>query len=109
MENNDRLLPLGTIVYLREGSAKMVIIGRGNLIGEEGDKPMLFDYTGVPYPVGFVGTEQIFYFNAEHVDEVFFEGFTDKDDERASKMIAEWKVSNVGNYEIGKVDSVLEG
>lgn len=54
------------------------------------------------------GNEQLFYFNAENVDEMFFEGFTDKDDERVSKMITEWKKSNPSEFEIGKVEKALE-
>jgi len=39
---------------------------------------------------------------------MFFEGFTDKDDERVSKMITEWKKSNPSEFEIGKVEKALE-
>ena len=108
MQNNEKYLSLGTVVYLKEGTAKMVIIGRGNLIGEEGEKPMLFDYTAAPYPVGFLGTEQLYYFNNEHVDQVVFNGFTDTDDERAIKMINDWKSANTSEFEIGKIEKPLE-
>lgn len=40
------MLPIGTIVYLKEGSSKLMILNRGPIIGKEG-KQYMFDYSGV--------------------------------------------------------------
>lgn len=39
------LLPLGSIVYLADGNQKVVIIGRGMIVNQEG-ADVVFDYTG---------------------------------------------------------------
>ena len=108
MQENNKMLPLGSIVHLKEGTAKMLIMGRASLLANEGEKPMLFDYASVMYPIGFNGKEQIYYFNEEHIDQVLFTGFNDSDDERAQKVLADWKAENAGEYEIIKIDKPVE-
>lgn len=62
MINSTKELPLGSIVYLKEGTVKMLIIGRSNLISEQENKtPILFDYSAVMYPLGFIGEEKVFF------------------------------------------------
>ena len=107
MENN-KLLPLGSIVFLKDGVIKMLIIGRRNLIAKEGEKkPILFDYAASPYPIGFAGNEQLYHFNHENIDKVIFSGFTDVDDERAIEMMEEWKVANANEFVISKIEVSL--
>lgn len=76
---NKKLLPLGSIVYLKDGNKKLMIAARG-LITKNGDGFVFFDYGGVPYPEGIVDT-QVAYFQHESVTKVVFEGFSDDDDE----------------------------
>ena len=45
------LLPLGSIVYLADGNQKVVIIGRGMIVNQEGTD-VVFDYTGYVFPDG---------------------------------------------------------
>ena len=71
------MLPIGSIVYLKEGSRKLMVLNRGALLEQSGEK-LLFDYSGCIYPVG-LDAEQILYFNEENIDKVIYEGF--KDDE----------------------------
>ena len=52
---------IGSIVYLKEGSQKLMIINRGPIVEIEGQK-YLFDYSACKYPVGVV-EDQIYYFN----------------------------------------------
>ena len=51
---NKELLPLGSIIYLQEGTQKLMIIGRGVIFDDEetGEKAFA-DYMGVLYPMGF--------------------------------------------------------
>ena len=52
---------IGSILYLKEGSQKLMIINRGPIVEIEGQK-YLFDYSACKYPVGVV-EDQIYYFN----------------------------------------------
>jgi len=63
----EKLLPLGTLVYLAEGNVKLMIVGRGVSVdnGEEGN--IFKDYVGVVYPTG-LNPEDALFFN--HSDEI---------------------------------------
>lgn len=79
MINNEKnLLPIGSIVVLKEGYKKLMVIGRMQLQGKE---ERLWDYLGVLYPEGYLGEGYTFLFNNEDIEEVVFEGYTDLEDE----------------------------
>lgn len=74
------LLPIGSIVRLKEGEKRLMIGGikqfavDGN--GEE------YDYFGVLYPEGHIGDEFQYLFNHEDIEEIIFRGY--EDEERAA-------------------------
>ena len=78
INNEEVLLPIGSIVVLNEGYKKLMIIGRMQLQGKE---EKLWDYLGVLYPEGYLGEGYTFLFNNEDIKEVVFEGYTDLEDE----------------------------
>lgn len=98
-------LPLGSVVVLKGGAQKAVIIARGlvaNLTGE----PLFFDYGGVLYPQGLVG-ENILYFNSEDIRKTLHEGYRDDDDDLVVTSIHEWM--EVSPFERGNTRKVQEG
>lgn len=78
---------IGSIIYLKEGSQKLMIINRGPIVEIEGQKYM-FDYSACKYPVGIV-EEQIYYFNEENIDKVIFEGYSDQEEVRFQELFKE--------------------
>ena len=51
---SEKLYPLGTVVYLKEGTEKLMIIGRGVVYqDQETNSEMFVDYMGCLYPSGF--------------------------------------------------------
>lgn len=74
-----KYLSLGSIVYLNEGTKKVLIIARGLLVNNDSEV-VFFDYGGVPYPEGLQG-DQMAYFQHESIKKVIFEGYSDPDDE----------------------------
>ena len=78
---------IGSIIYLKEGSQKLMIINRGPIVEIEGQKYM-FDYSACNYPVGVV-EDQIYYFNEENIDKVVFEGYSDQDETRFQELFKE--------------------
>lgn len=77
MNIND-LLPIGSVVLLKEGQKKLMIFGIKQ--SDEKDETNEFDYAGVMYPEGNMGLEYQFVFNHEDIAETVFRGF--EDDER---------------------------
>lgn len=88
------MLALGTIVYLKEGRQKIMIINRGPIV-EKADIQFLFDYAGCIYPIG-MNPEQVLYFNEENIDRILFEGYKDEDEQRFSELYEE-SVSKMGD------------
>ena len=72
MDKSKELLPLGSVVYLEEGTQKLIIIGRG-VIFEDFDlsEQVFADYMGTLYPSGFQKNSNIF-FQHENIDRVVF-------------------------------------
>ena len=77
------ILPIGTIVYLKEGSQKLMILNRGVTI----------DYSAAFYPIG-LNPEQLFYFNREDVDKVVYPGYSDEEEERFAEIYQRWLDEN---------------
>ena len=99
MEEN-KLLPLGSIVILEEGNQKLSIIGRGQLFDDDGTVGY-FEYSSVLYPQGLLDVEEIYFFNHEDIEEVLFEGYRDEDEDEFLEVYAE-EVAK-GNYQKLKV------
>ena len=76
----EKLIPLGSILNLNNGTHKIMIIGRGVQAEIDGEMRR-FDYSGCIYPLGMLSAEMV-YFNAENIAEVIFEGYTDDDEEK---------------------------
>lgn len=97
-------LPLGSIVYLKEGNKKVMIIARG-LVAKNVDGHIFFDYGGVPYPEGLVD-DQMAYFQHESITKVVFEGFKDLDDEATVEKINTY-IENHSDIPKGDVKQLL--
>ncbi len=80
MNNNVRdLLPIGSVVLLKEGTKKAMIYGIKQ-VDKATDTE--FDYLGVVYPEGNLGDGSQFFFNHDAIDQVFYRGY--EDEERAA-------------------------
>ena len=64
------LLPLGSVVRLKEGEKYLMIIGLLQ-VNEDGGE---FDYISCAFPEGYVDQETFFLFNHEDIEEVEFIG-----------------------------------
>lgn len=69
------LLPIGTIVRLKDAEKRMMIFGIKQTNTEEGEKE--YDYIGVMYPEGYLGGEYQFLFNHEDIETIYYRGFED--------------------------------
>lgn len=77
MKNIKELLPVGSVVILKEGTKQLMVIG----VMQEDTDGKQYDYLGVFYPEGFIGQEALFLFQEEEVKEVFFEGYKSPEQE----------------------------
>lgn len=82
-------LPLGSIVILKGGVKKLMIIARGLAVKIDGEEKF-FDYGGVPYPEGLSG-DRAAYFNHDGIVKIVFEGYKDDDDQMMINAINEFR------------------
>ncbi|EBI2393831.1 DUF4176 domain-containing protein [Listeria monocytogenes] len=88
------ILPIGSVVYLKESLKKVMITIR--LITIQGDEEKEFyDYGGVVYPEG-TKDDNILAFNAEDITDVKFRGFVDDDEVVLVKRMREWQKEEFG-------------
>lgn len=78
MNNVKELLPIGSVIVLKEGTKKLMIFG---LKQRDADTDVEYDYIGVIYPEGNIGTGGQFFFNHRDIEEVFFTGYKDEEHE----------------------------
>lgn len=65
------LLPIGSVVLLKEAEKSLVIIGTMQVDDENNQ----YDYISCIYPEGYIDAETFFLFNHEDIDDVKFVGF----------------------------------
>lgn len=100
---SEKLLPLGSIVYLQEGIQKVIIVGRGPVI-ETKNGQRLFDYAASLYPLG-INKDHLYFFNKEDIQTVVFEGYSSEEEEQYNKVYADWLATNPAPK--GKYDDVM--
>lgn len=84
MNIND-LLPVGSVVLLKEGEKRLMITGILQIDDEgKGDS---YDYLGVLYPEGYIGEEAQYLFNHVDIEKISFRGYEDAErDEFLNKL-----------------------
>ena len=78
----ERFLPIGTVVRLKGGTKRVMIIGFCAMAKEKEGK--IFDYTGCIYPEGLLSSDQTAMFDHSQIEQVYFKGFVD-DEEKEFK------------------------
>ena len=88
MKNNVKeLLPIGSVVILKEASKKAMIYGVKQVDKSSGIE---YDYIGVVYPEGNMGDGTQFFFNHDVIKEVFFRGYEDEERKNFIKKLSEF-------------------
>ncbi|HEL0661415.1 DUF4176 domain-containing protein [Streptococcus equi subsp. zooepidemicus] len=76
----ERILPLGSVVTLKNGDGtELLIITRASIVIDN-NKEIYYDYGAVLIPQGMATPENIFFFNRETVQEVIFRGYENDDE-----------------------------
>lgn len=71
----EELLPIGSIIWLKDAQRALMIFGvkQSNMETDEE-----YDYIGVLYPEGNMGTESQFLFQHKDIEKVVFRGYEDE-------------------------------
>lgn len=79
------LLPVGSVVLLKGGVKKTLIIGILQI--NENISEDVYDYIGVPYPEGYLGMDNTYLFQHEDINDVIFRGYDNPEREDFMKLM----------------------
>lgn len=68
------LLPIGTVVLLKDGEKRLMING---IMQTDSSTGKNYDYMGILYPEGHIGEGFQYLFDHDDINEVVFRGFED--------------------------------
>lgn len=71
------LLPIGSVVLLKGGNKRVMICGRVQNRAGTND---IYDYSACFFPEGIVNPNNMFFFNRDAIETVFFIGLQDKEE-----------------------------
>lgn len=98
-EIGERYLPIGTVVLLKNAEKRIMITGFASMSPETGDK--IFDYSGCPYPEGFLNYNEVCVFNHNQISKVVFKGFVDEEEIDFKKDLVE----HISKIEFGQTEN----
>jgi len=82
VKDTSKLLPIGSVVLLNDGTKKVMITGFYSVPADDGNK--VYDYCGCLFPEGVISSEQNLLFDHNQIMKVCYMGYT-SDEEREFK------------------------
>ncbi len=86
MTNIKDILPIGSIVKLKNTGIKVMIAG---VFPKDNETGNVYDYFGVSYPFGYVSDKTNIVFQEPAIDEVIFRGYEDKSRKELVQFISQ--------------------
>ena len=86
-EIGEKYLPIGTVVLLKNATKRVMITGFASMSPETGKR--IFDYSGCPYPEGFLNYNEVCVFDHQQIDKIIFKGFQDEEELDFKKDLVE--------------------
>lgn len=80
------LLPIGSVVLLKEANKRVMIVGR---LQKQAGTDKVWDYSACFYPEGVLNPNELFLFDHDQIQIVFFLGFQDKEGLEFQKVLTE--------------------
>ena len=72
----EELLPIGSVVLLKDGEKRVMICGR--IQAKEGEDT-IYDYSACYYPEGILSSDSMIFFNRDAIQNIYFIGFQDEE------------------------------
>ena len=73
----EKFLPAGTVVMLKGGTKRVMIIG---FCAVEGQNKEIYDYSGCLFPEGLLSSNEVCMFNHDQIEKVYHEGLIDEEE-----------------------------
>lgn len=103
LEKIENLLPVGTIVRLKDGIKTIMVTG---FFPVSSDDNKMYDYSACFYPEGLISSEINMLFNHEQVDEILYSGYNSKEHQDFKSKLKEYVANNTNEVPIQKKDII---
>lgn len=90
------VLPIGSVVLLKNSTKKLMITGFAQVSAENPNK--IYDYVGCVFPEGFLGPDKTFLFDSSQIETIFFIGYQDQE-QMAFKIRIDNALAEIRNKE----------
>ena len=87
MKDTSKLLPIGSVVLLNNGTKKVMITGFYSAPANDNSK--VYDYCGCLFPEGVVSSEQNLLFDHNQIMRVYYMGYTSEEEKEFKNKLAE--------------------
>ena len=92
----ERFLPIGSVVKLKEGKKRLMITGFLPIEQKENGEKNVWDYSGCLYPEGIIVSSTNYLFNHSQIEEVHFIGLVDEEEEQFKQKLNK-AIEELGN------------
>ena len=83
----DKLLPVGSVVMLKNAEKSIMITGF--YAASENDKEKIYDYSACLYPEGMVSSDKNLLFNHDEIEKVMYFGYSSDLDKEFKRKLNE--------------------
>lgn len=84
----ERFLPIGTIVLLKNGTRKVMITSYLIISGgKDKEEQKMYDYGGCPYPAGIIESSYAVGFNHDQIEKVVHMGHVDEEQKELNEIL----------------------
>lgn len=91
MFSYERVLPIGTVVLLKDAKKRGMILGYQRKLANGDDH--VYDYCACPFPEGYISPRQTFVFDHSQIDRIIYMGFQNSEEvafqEKLREIISE--------------------
>ena len=86
--NFEKYLPIGTVVMLKGGSKRVMIVGF--CCSDNKDATKIYDYSGCLYPEGTISSDKMLLFNHNQIDKIYNLGLVDEEEKQFKEKLKEF-------------------
>lgn len=93
MNVKEKFLPIGTVVMLKGGSKRLMIIGFC-MEAKQNNQNVKFDYAGCLFPEGIIDSNEFALFNHDQIEKVYNEAYSDETTKKFISSLVEFNNKN---------------
>lgn len=74
----EKYLPIGSVILLKGGTKKVMIIGFG--VVADNNQSKVWDYCSILYPEGYLAENKVLMFDHDQIEKIYFLGYEEEEE-----------------------------